>query len=209
VRGHADALGVDRDRIVLWSVSAGGIFLSQPVREAPPYLRCLVAYYPELDLQGERESAPASVSDETLREFSPVYQLSQSDKSPPPIFIARAGLDDADLNAGVARFVEVALRKNVTLDLVNHATGHHGFDVEDDDDRSREIIRQTIAFIRAHTARPPGAMDVDAGGHRLHMIVEGRGAPTVVLESGLGDGLGSWMKVQPEVARFSRVSEGK
>lgn len=205
VRDNADALGVDRDRIVLWSVSAGGIFLSRPLAEAPPYLRCLVAYYPELDLQGERASAPPSVSDETLREFSPVYQLSRSDKAVPPIFIARAGLDDAGLNAGVDRFVQAALSRNVTLDLANHSAGHHGFDVEDDDERSREIIRQTVAFIKAHCARPPGTLDADAGGRRLHMLVEGRGSPTVILESGLGDGLESWAKVQPEVARFARV----
>ena len=153
VREHADELGVDRDRVVLWAVSAGGIFLSRPLRDAPPYVRCLVAYYPELDLQGERAAAPASVSDETLREYSPVYQLGRGGKGAPPIFIARAGLDDADLNAGVDRFVQAALSKNVTLDVVNHATGHHAFDTEDDNDRSREIIRQTVAFIRTHCAR--------------------------------------------------------
>src|SRR5437870_5391106 len=69
VRNHAGELGVDKDRIVLWSVSAGGIFLSQPLRDRPPYIKCIVAYYSELDLQSERQSAPPAVSDETLREF--------------------------------------------------------------------------------------------------------------------------------------------
>ena len=150
VRGHAAELGVDRERLVLWSVSAGGIFLSRPLRERPPYVRCVVAYYSELDLQGERASAPASVTDETLREFSPLYHLERGDKGFPPIFIARAGLDDPGLNAGVDRFVQAALAKNLTVELVNHATGHHGFDVEDDNERSREIIRRTLEFIRAH-----------------------------------------------------------
>ncbi len=50
-----------------------------------------------------------------------------------------------------------------------------------------------------------GALKVDAGGHRLYMLVAGRGAPTVVLESGLGDTSDPWSKVQPEVAKFSRV----
>ncbi|MFL6208689.1 MAG: hypothetical protein ACJ74W_07535 [Pyrinomonadaceae bacterium] len=72
------------------------------------------------------------------------------------IFIARAGLDDADFNAGLDRFVQVALRKNLTLDLANHATGHHGFDVEDNNDRSREIIKQTVAFSKTHCAQPAG-----------------------------------------------------
>jgi acetyl esterase/lipase len=150
IREHAGALGIDRDRIVLWAVSAGGIFLSQPLRDRPPYIKCLVGYYAELDLQSERQSAPPSVSDETLREFSPVYHLSKGGQGVPPIFIARAGLDDSSLNAGLDRFVQVALSGNVTLDLANHATGHHGFDVEDDNDRSREIIKRTIEFIKLH-----------------------------------------------------------
>jgi dienelactone hydrolase len=151
VRDRADSLGVDKDRLILWSVSAGGIFLSQPLRDRPPYIRCLVAYYSELDLQNERKSAPPSVTDEMLREFSPVHHLAGSDKGIPAIFIARAGLDDADLNDGIDRFAQTALSKNVTLDLMNHATGHHGFDVEDNNERSREIIKQTIEFIKQHS----------------------------------------------------------
>ena len=51
---------------------------------------------------------------------------------------------------------------------------------------------------------PPGRM-VDIGGRRLHQLCTGQGSPTVVLESGLGDGLGTWRHVQPAVARTTRV----
>ncbi|HJQ22747.1 MAG TPA: alpha/beta hydrolase [Blastocatellia bacterium] len=150
VRSHAEALGVDRDRIILWAVSAGGIFLSQTLRDAPPFVRCLVCFYAELDLQNLRRVAPASVSDETLRAFSPVYHLSQNKKNTPPIFIARAGLDAADLNSGVDRFVQMALANNLTVEVMNHPAGHHGFDVDDNNERSREIIKRGLAFIKTH-----------------------------------------------------------
>jgi acetyl esterase/lipase len=150
VRDNADSLGVDKNRIILWAVSAGGVFLGHPLRDAQPYIRCIVGYYPQLDLQNARKTAPASVTDETLREFSAIHHLRNREKDVPPIFIARAGLDDAALNDGVDRFVQLALSKNVTIEVVNHATGHHGFDIEDDNDRSREIIRRTIEFIRTH-----------------------------------------------------------
>jgi hypothetical protein len=68
----------------------------------------------------------------------------------PPIFIARAGLDDKELNDGIDRFVQLALSKNLTLDVVNHATGHHAFDIEDNNERSRDIIKRTLDFIRSH-----------------------------------------------------------
>lgn len=160
VRDQSSTLAVDPERIVLWTVSAGGIFLSRPLQERPPYLKSIVAYYSQMDLQSDRASAPATVSDETLRDFSPVYQLEKtvererskvnSNSSPlfPPMFIARAGLDDAGLNAGLDRFVQLALKNNVSIEVLNHATGHHGFDIEDNNARSREILKRTIEFLK-------------------------------------------------------------
>lgn len=47
--------------------------------------------------------------------------------------------------------------------------------------------------------------NVDVGGHKLSLQVAGTGAPTVVLDYGLGGGIGNWNDVFPEVARFARV----
>lgn len=159
VREHASTLGVDPERIILWAISAGGIFLSQPLRDRPAYLSAVVAYYGELDIRAERASLPSSVTEETLRDFSPAYYLEKAAQGQPPhpmfppMFIARAGLDDADLNAGLDHFVQNALKNNVSLELFNHPTGHHGFDIEDNNDRSREILKGTIEFLRIHSAR--------------------------------------------------------
>jgi pimeloyl-ACP methyl ester carboxylesterase len=46
---------------------------------------------------------------------------------------------------------------------------------------------------------------VDIGGRRLSFIRDGYGAPTVVLEAGLGDTSDTWSQVQPAVARFACV----
>ena len=151
VRANAATLGVDPERIILWAISAGGIFLSGPLRDRPSYVRAIVGYYVELDLRNARQAAPATVSDETLRNFSPVYYLEKAagqNQNFPPMFIARAGLDDADLNRGLDQFVQLALKKNVSLELFNHPAGHHGFDIEDDNERSREILKRTIEFIK-------------------------------------------------------------
>ena len=54
---------------------------------------------------------------------------------------------------------------------------------------------------------PPGRL-VDAGGHRLHLRVEGEGepGPTVILECGIGGATScNWGWVEPEVGRFARV----
>ena len=152
VRSHATSFGVDPNRVVLWTVSAGSIFLSQPLREHPSYLRCLVAYYPEVNLEAARAVAPPSVTDQTLKEFSPVLYLTEDAKLP-PMFVARAGLDDPDSNVQVGLFLKLALERNLTIEVMNHPGGHHGFDVEDNNARSREIIKRTIEFIREHTQK--------------------------------------------------------
>ena len=51
---------------------------------------------------------------------------------------------------------------------------------------------------------PPGAL-VDVGGYRLHLVCEGQGSPTVVMESGMGDPSSIWALVQPQVAEKTRV----
>ena len=56
-----------------------------------------------------------------------------------------------------------------------------------------------------HNIQHHASQMVDAGGHRLHMVVAGGGSPTVVLESGLGDTQEPWAKVKPEAAKFSKV----
>jgi len=65
-----------------------------------------------------------------------------------------------------------------------------------------------VATITACRATEPQQGDrmVDIGGCRLHMLVKGRGLPVVVLESGTGDTISSWAKVQPEVAKFTCVA---
>lgn len=46
---------------------------------------------------------------------------------------------------------------------------------------------------------------VDLGGFHLHPYCVGEGKPTVLLDAGAFDSLEQWSRVQPEVAKFTRV----
>jgi len=50
----------------------------------------------------------------------------------------------------------------------------------------------------------PGQL-VDVGGYKMHVYCVGQGSPTIILAAGMGDFSLIWAKVQPEVARFTRV----
>ena len=51
---------------------------------------------------------------------------------------------------------------------------------------------------------PPGEF-VDVGGFRLHLVCQGEGEPTVVMDAGLGDSYLTWQGIQPLAAKTTRV----
>jgi len=66
-------------------------------------------------------------------------------------------------------------------------------------------IYQAVATqIDQSTYPPPGEM-VNVNGHLMHINCVGRGSPTVILESGLGNMSADWANIQPEVAKTTRV----
>ena len=154
IRAHSNDWGLDRDRICLAAYSAGGPMLSMAMRDAPPYIRCLVAFYPFLDIQ-QSALHRKFLSAQQLKEFSPITYLDHGAAKLPPIFVARAGKDQIpDLEPGLDRFVAEAVRSNIALEFVNHPFGVHGFDNQNDDARSREVVRAAIEFIQTHLAEP-------------------------------------------------------
>lgn len=149
VRSHADELGVDPNRIAVWTFSAGPPFAFHAIlRDRPSWVRALVAYYGVLDLALVRHPDPAqrTLSDEDVARYSPRDRL-RDGRPLPPMLVARAGKDAAPLNASIDAFVADAIAAGATLDLLTHPTGQHGFDLRDDDERSREIIRATLDFL--------------------------------------------------------------
>ncbi len=67
------------------------------------------------------------------------------------------------------------------------------------------FLYENISEARDRRFNPMPGKLVDVGGRKMHIDCTGAGSPTVVLESGLGDTYISWRKVQPEIARFTRV----
>ena len=132
VRHHAAELNVDAGRIALWYFSGGGPLMTPMLRDRPDYVRCILAFYAYL---------------------KPAATHVRSKGAGLPIFIARAGLDQPMINETIDLFVQEALAGNAMLDVVNHSAGRHGFDILDDDQRSREIIARAVAFAQAHVRK--------------------------------------------------------
>ncbi|HEY0781397.1 MAG TPA: alpha/beta hydrolase [Thermoanaerobaculia bacterium] len=150
VRAHAGDLGVDKDRLCLAAYSAGGPMLSPYLRGAPVYVRCLVGFYPLMDL-GKSEEHAAGEPAETIARFSPVARIAQGTDRATPLLLAQGGKDEVPtLLDSVDRFVAAALDHGVPLTLLFHPDAPHAFDNQLDDDRTREIVRGALDFLRWH-----------------------------------------------------------
>lgn len=61
-----------------------------------------------------------------------------------------------------------------------------------------------FVFLPPSAPLPPGRL-IDLGGHRLHLNCSGRGRPTVLVETGLGDFSSDWILVQRRVEKTTRI----
>jgi acetyl esterase/lipase len=150
VRRRGVDLGTDASRVGLWVFSAGGPFgLAPLLQRRPEWLRCAAGFYTIWDLAPLRASLPWATH-ETIRRWSCVTALDAENPDVPPLFLARAGRDHPALLEGADTFVRKAQERGVNLRVVDHPSGQHGFDTRDDDERSREIIRETLEFFVRH-----------------------------------------------------------
>lgn len=156
VRRHAASLGVDGERLGLWASSGNvPLALSVLMREGGEGLRCAALCYGyTLDLEGPAGVAAAA---RTWGFANPCAGQSAGDLPPDtPLYVARAGRDEMPrLNETLDRFLAAALARNLPLTLTNHAAAPHAFDLFDESETSREVVRQILAFLRLHLLAAP------------------------------------------------------
>ncbi len=149
IRSNASEFHLDPNRICLWACSGGGPFLGNALREQPDYIRCVVIYYAYMDLRHKAEIVNALPGD-IVYKHSPAAWISNRKATGIPILVTKAGLDDPALNETIESFIDQAVSGDWDIELLTHETGHHGFDVNDDDPSSRAIIARTVEFINAN-----------------------------------------------------------
>jgi acetyl esterase/lipase len=160
VRDNGAAVGIDATRIGVWSCSGNApTALSLLMRKSEPPLRCGILLYGFL-LDSEGSTAVADAARQ-FRFANPTAEKSADDLPEDlPLLLVRAGRDEnPGLNPSIDRFTARALARNLPVTVVNHATGLHAFDLMDDGESTREIIRQTLAFMRFHLLGSAAAED--------------------------------------------------
>src|SRR5262249_46102115 len=133
VRHYGSQLGIDPARIGVWA-SSGNVPMALSVLMNDREIRCAALLYGYmLDWPGSTLVA------DTLKTWgfaNPAAEKAMKDlRADVPVFVARAGLEHfPHLNTALDRFVADALARNLPLELVNHETGRHAFDILEDSD---------------------------------------------------------------------------
>ena len=78
------------------------------------------------------------------------------ERAQPPLFLAQGGKDEIPtLLDSVDRFVAEALVRGVPITFMNHPEAPHAFDNQLNDDRTREIVRGAVEFLKWHLGITP------------------------------------------------------
>jgi dienelactone hydrolase len=206
VRSHAKRLGIDASRLctVGFSIGTAPWHLWATMRDPQPWLRCNVVYYGPLDFQSATFPIDRSLADE----FSASTYLRKFGGRIPPMLVVKAGRDvNEGINESIDRFAAAARQLHADVRVVTYPKGAHGFDLGPRTRRAREIVRETLRFLRARLARPLRVQETcitrserrsalrffAADDTPLVGVVLGRGARGVVLAHSSDGDLCSWV----------------
>ena len=148
IKANHSLYNIDTNRIALLAYSAGVPLLSGALLHNQNNIKCLAAFYGFMDIKNI--DMWKSESQTTLLNFSLIDYVNTGKKFP-PLFIAKAGKENnKGLNETIDSFMLKANSSNINVTLINHPTGVHGFDTQNNDDRSREVIESMLIFLQYH-----------------------------------------------------------
>jgi carboxylesterase type B len=149
IRQNAATLGIDSDRIAIWAFSGGrpvpGRAAARAAGLAARRTRLLCrARHPATPTGSPRQRRRSRAARALLRD--PRARRGRAHGTSPARRSRRARPSLAERRDRPLR--AEALARGATLDLLNHPDGRHGFDILDDDARTKEILRRALDFLR-------------------------------------------------------------
>jgi acetyl esterase/lipase len=150
IPAHDETRAFDVARLGLWASSGNvPVALHALMRDAEVAVACgVLCYGYTIDIGAATDVAEAQA---VFKFANPAAGRSVDHLAAVPLFVARAGADAMPgLNGALDRFVSAAVARNLPVTFVNHPGGPHAFDLVDDSDVSRRIVRQILWFMRAH-----------------------------------------------------------
>ncbi len=149
IRENAEDLKLDENSIGIWSCSGNVLTaLSVLMDERKEHLKCAILYYGIMMTPDQKFSDTILKLNKILSFSTEGLEKIKKFHKNLPLLIVRSGKDREDLNQTNDYFVSRAISNNVPLTFINYTEGRHAFDVYDDNAKSRDIIQQTLKFMK-------------------------------------------------------------
>ena len=144
---NANSLRINPNKLCFWSCSANCLIGSFKLKkEYESYIKCSIFYY-GLFYHNEIKDYILETS-KRLGIIIPNNITDDYSSFPNiPTLIVRSGLDKEQTNRSIGLLVDKLISKNIPITFINYSLGHHAFDIQDDVEESRTIIKTTLEFI--------------------------------------------------------------
>ena len=155
LRQKAAGLKIDENRFALWACSANVLTaLTVAAGARKEFIKAAVLYYGLMLTPDQKFRDTVTALNKQVNFSMAGIDAIKNWHPDLPYFIVRAGKDLAEFNQTLDYFVAAALANNAPLTLVNYSGGRHAFDMYDDNEQSREIIRATMEFLKFNLFPP-------------------------------------------------------
>ncbi|MDZ7715332.1 MAG: hypothetical protein U5J95_03885 [Balneolaceae bacterium] len=146
---NAEELNIDKDRIGIWSCSGNvPVALSHLYKSYEPYLKFGVFYYGIMNTSDQKYQTEIDKLSSSYGFISPHIKPGHQLPKDLPMLVVRSGQDNIpNINDTIDHFTNIAISNNLPVTLINFSDGQHAFDIMDDKDESRSIIKQTLSYM--------------------------------------------------------------
>jgi hypothetical protein len=152
LKANADKLKIDNGNIGAFTCSGHTpTAVSNILNGSNSIFKCAVVYYGVLLTKDFKYLSQIDSLIQSRGALTPTLPDPSTWKKDVPIMIVRAGNDNTPyLNLSITNFYEKALNQNLPITLINYPEGLHGFEIYNDNETTRQIIKNTIEFWKSN-----------------------------------------------------------
>jgi len=155
INSNSDNLNIDVKRIGAYSCSANTpTEIAYVLNDPECIFKCAVVYYGIFLTTDFKHISTIDTLSQNMGFVTPRLSDPVSWSKNVPLMIVHAGKDFVPhTNESLTSFVEKAIVQNVPITLMIHSDGVHAFDINTDNESTRQIIRNTLEFWKFYLTR--------------------------------------------------------
>ena len=148
INSSADELNIDASKIGAYTCSANSpTALANILNNSNSIFKCAVVYYGIFLNTDFKYLSLIDTLSENMGFVTPRLSEPASWNKNIPLMIVHAGKDFVPhTNESLTGFVDKAINQNLPITVINYANGVHAFDLNTDNETTRQIIKNTLEF---------------------------------------------------------------